>query len=152
MIMLLLVFIHFPRYLVFDLPVVSSVVGGIFIIAGHLPRPLGIPYSPSNPQLTIPEWYLTAHLRPPQDRVRQVRHGGPDAGALFLMALVDTLRGHVEEAQLEGQALLHGPRDHEHRPDLVTTAWGFYINPDTSAFPPSRLLVPPALYFASMLA
>ncbi len=33
----------------------------------------------------------------------------------------------------------------------MTTAWGFYINPDTSLPTLSRLLVPPSLYFGSMI-
>src|SRR5438309_8962636 len=32
MVMLILMFFHFPRYLVFDLPVIASVTGGIFVI------------------------------------------------------------------------------------------------------------------------
>ncbi|HLQ06198.1 MAG TPA: hypothetical protein VK126_00415, partial [Nitrososphaerales archaeon] len=35
---------------------------------------------------------------------------------------------------------------------LITTAWGFYINPDTSLKTLARLFVDPALYFSSMLA
>ena len=55
MIMLILVFIHFPRYLVFDLPVVSTVVGGTL----HRRPPsslcgLATPYSPSNPHADDP--------------------------------------------------------------------------------------------------
>jgi len=53
MFMLILVFIHFPRYMVFDLPVISTVVGGLFLIAAIFPVAVGIPYSPSNPQLSL---------------------------------------------------------------------------------------------------
>ncbi len=35
---------------------------------------------------------------------------------------------------------------------IITTAWGFYINPNTSLPTLQRLLVPPTDYFGSMLA
>src|SRR5207247_399447 len=60
MIMLILVFIHFPRYLVFDIPVVSVVVGGLFMIAGVFPAELGLQYNPGLGQITVPEWYVNA--------------------------------------------------------------------------------------------
>jgi ubiquinol-cytochrome c reductase cytochrome b subunit len=35
---------------------------------------------------------------------------------------------------------------------IVTTTWGFYVNPNTQLSTLERLFVPPAPYFASMLA
>jgi ubiquinol-cytochrome c reductase cytochrome b subunit len=151
MIMILLVFIHFPRYLVFDIPVVSSVVGGIFIIAGLFPVALSIPYSPSNPTLTIPEWYLTgiyALLRTEFDKFVM---GGLMPALLFLMALVIPFVDTSKKLNWKDRPFFTALGITSIAQILVTTAWGFYINPDTSLPTLARLVVSPSLYFASML-
>ncbi len=88
MIMLLLVFLHFPRYLVFDLPVVSAVVGALFIVAASSRCGLGAQYSPSSPTLTIPEWYLTAIYALLRTEFDKFVMGGLMPGLLILMAIV----------------------------------------------------------------
>ena len=151
MVMIVLVFIHFPRYLVFDLPIVSAVTGGIFIIAGIFPVPLSTPYSPSNPALTIPEWYLTgiyALLRTEFDKFVM---GGLMPALLFLMALVIPFVDTSKKLNWRDRPFFTALGITSIAQILVTTAWGFYINPDTSLPTLARLLVPPELYFASML-
>jgi ubiquinol-cytochrome c reductase cytochrome b subunit len=151
MVMVILVFIHFPRYLVFDLPIVSAVMGGIFLIAGIFPVPLSIPYSPSNPSLTIPEWYLTgiyALLRTEYDKFVM---GGLMPALLFLMALVIPFVDTSKKLNWKDRPFFTALGITSIAQILVTTAWGFYINPDTSLPTLARLLVPPELYFASML-
>ncbi|MDV3276914.1 MAG: cytochrome b N-terminal domain-containing protein [Nitrososphaerales archaeon] len=151
MIMIVLVFIHFPRYLVFDLPIVSAVMGGIFIIAGIFPVQLSIPYSPSNPALTIPEWYLTgiyALLRTEFDKFVM---GGLMPGLLFLMALVIPFVDTSKKLNWRDRPFFTALGITSIAQILVTTAWGFYINPNTSLPTLARLLVPPQLYFASII-
>lgn len=151
MIMLLLVFIHFPRYLVLDLPVVSTVVGGLFLIAGLFPVQLSVPYNPSNAILTIPEWYLTgiyALLRTEFDKFVM---GGLMPALLFLMALVIPFVDTSKKLSWRDRPFFTALGITSIAQILVTTAWGFYINPDTSLPTLSRLLVPPQLYFASMI-
>ena len=151
MIMILLVFIHFPRYLVFDLPVISAVVGGILIIAGIFPVQLSTPYSPSNPTLTIPEWYLTgiyALLRTEYDKFVM---GGLMPALLFLMALVIPFVDTSKKLNWKDRPFFTALGITSIAQILVTTAWGFYINPNLSLPTLSRLLVPPADYFASMI-
>lgn len=151
MIMLILVFIHFPRYLVFDLPIVSTVVGGIFIVASIFPVQLSIPYSPSNPTLTIPEWYLTgiyALLRTEYDKFVM---GGLMPALLFLMALVVPFIDTSKKLSWRERPFFTALGITSIAQILVTTAWGFYINPNTSLPTLERLLVPPELYFGSMI-
>jgi ubiquinol-cytochrome c reductase cytochrome b subunit len=151
MIMIILVFIHFPRYLVFDIPVVSTVVGGIFMIASVFAVPLSIPYSPSNPTLTIPEWYLTgiyALLRTEYDKFVM---GGLMPALLFLMALVIPFVDTSRKLSWRDRPFFTALGITSIAQILVTTAWGFYINPDTSLPTLARLVVPPADYFASMI-
>ncbi len=151
MFMLILVFIHFPRYLVFDLPVISTVVGGLFLIAALFPVAVGVGYSPSNPQLTIPEWYLTgiyALLRTEFDKFVM---GGLMPALLFLMALVVPFVDTSKKLNWKDRPFFTALGITTIAQILITTAWGFYINPDTSLPTLSRLFVDPVLYFSSML-
>ncbi|HUK50021.1 MAG TPA: cytochrome b N-terminal domain-containing protein [Terriglobales bacterium] len=60
MIMILVMLVHFPRYLVLDIPVVSMVSGGIMVIGGLFPVELGTKFIPTaEAGITMPEWYLT---------------------------------------------------------------------------------------------
>ncbi len=61
LIMILLMSLHLPRALIVDVPVISMVLGSIFIIAGLFPVELGVQFSPvGEVGITTPEWYLTA--------------------------------------------------------------------------------------------
>ncbi|MBI3841189.1 MAG: cytochrome bc complex cytochrome b subunit [Thaumarchaeota archaeon] len=151
MFMLILVFIHFPRYLVFDLPVVSTVVGGLFAISAIFPVAIGVPYSSSNPQLTIPEWYLTgiyALLRTEFDKFVM---GGLMPALLFLMALVVPFVDTSKKLNWKDRPFFTALGITSIAQILITTAWGFYINPNTSLATLARLFVDPVLYFSSML-
>ena len=151
MFMLILVFIHFPRYLVFDLPVISTVVGGLFLVASIFPVAVGIAYSPSNPQLTIPEWYITgiyALLRTEFDKFVM---GGLMPALLFLMALVVPFVDTSKKLNWKDRPFFTALGITSIAQILITTAWGFYINPNTSLPTLSRLFIDPALYFSSML-
>jgi len=151
MIMIILVFVHFPRYLVFDLPVISTVVGGLFLVAAIFPVAVGIGYSPSNPQLTIPEWYLTgiyALLRTEFDKFVM---GGLMPALLFLMAIVVPFVDTSKKLNWKDRPFFTALGITTIAQILITTGWGFYINPNTNLPTLSRLYVDPALYFSSML-
>lgn len=60
MIMILVMLVHFPRYMVLDIPVVSMVAGAIMAIGGLFPVELGAKFIPTaEAGITMPEWYLT---------------------------------------------------------------------------------------------
>jgi ubiquinol-cytochrome c reductase cytochrome b subunit len=60
LIMILVMMVHFPRYLVLDVPVVSMVAGTIMFIGGLFPVELGAKFIPTaEAGITMPEWYLT---------------------------------------------------------------------------------------------
>jgi ubiquinol-cytochrome c reductase cytochrome b subunit len=151
MVMLILVFIHFPRYLVFDLPVISTVVGGLFLVAALFPVAVGAPYSPSNPQLTIPEWYLVgiyALLRTFFDKFVM---GGLIPGLFFLMAIVVPFVDTSKKLNWKDRPFFTALGITTIAQVIVTTAWGFYVNPDVSLTTLQRLFVDPGYYFSSML-
>jgi len=151
MFMLILVFIHFPRYLVFDLPVIATVVGGLFLVAAIFPVSYGVAYNPSNPQLTIPEWYLTgiyALLRTEFDKFVM---GGVMPALLFIMALVIPFVDTSKKLNWKDRPFFTALGITTIAQILITTAWGFYVNPDTSLPTLQRLFVDPVMYFSSML-
>ena len=60
MIMILVMMVHFPRYMVLDIPVVSMVAGAIMVVGGLFPVELGTKFIPTaEAGITMPEWYLT---------------------------------------------------------------------------------------------
>jgi len=60
LLMILIMMVHFPRYLVLDIPVVSMVAGTIMTIGGLFPVELGTKFIPTaEAGITMPEWYLT---------------------------------------------------------------------------------------------
>lgn len=60
MLMILIMMVHFPRYMVLDIPVVSMVSGAIMVIGGLFPVELGAKFIPTaEAGITMPEWYLT---------------------------------------------------------------------------------------------
>jgi ubiquinol-cytochrome c reductase cytochrome b subunit len=152
MIMILLVFIHFPRYLVFDIPVVATLVGGLMLIAAVFPVALGVQYSPSNPQLTIPEWYITGIYALLRTEFNKFFMGGIMPLLLILMAMVVPFVDTSKRLSWKERPFFTALGITSIAQVIITTAWGFYINPDTSLPTLQRLFVDPADYFASMLA
>ncbi len=161
MIMIILVFIHFPRYLVFDIPVIATVVGGLLLVAAMFPVPLGIPYNPSNGQLTIPEWYLTGIYALLRTEFNKFVMGGLMPALLFLMAIVVPFVDTSKKLSWKDRPFFTALGITTIAQIIITTAWGFYVNPNTN---PScvilghaisgtlcRLYVNPDYYFASML-
>ena len=62
--MLGLMVVHFPRFLVFDVPMVMAVTGAIMLTGGVFPVEMGLKFDPSVPPgITVPEWYLTGYMR-----------------------------------------------------------------------------------------
>ena len=60
LIMILIMLVHFPRYLVLDIPVVSMVAGTVMVVGGMFPVELGAKFIPTaEAGITMPEWYLT---------------------------------------------------------------------------------------------
>ena len=59
-VMLGLMAVHFPRFLVFDVPMVMAIGGAILITGGVFPIDMGFKFEPTVPPgVTVPEWYLT---------------------------------------------------------------------------------------------
>jgi ubiquinol-cytochrome c reductase cytochrome b subunit len=151
MVMIILTFIHFPRYLVFDVPIISAVTGGIFMVAGVFPVAVGTPYNPGLGQLTIPEWYLTALYALLRTEYDKFVMGGLMPALLFLMAIVIPFVDTSKKLSWKERPFFTALGITSISQIIITTGWGFYINPNTSLPTLARLIVPPEEYFASMI-
>jgi ubiquinol-cytochrome c reductase cytochrome b subunit len=151
MVMLILMFFHFPRYLVFDLPVIASVMGGIFVIGALFPVQLGTAYSSGNPQLTIPEWYLTSLYALLRTELDKFTMAGLIPVLLLLMFAVVPFVDTSKKMSWKDRPFFTALGITSIGQVLVTTSWGAYVNPDTTLSTLDRLYVPPTLYFGSML-
>jgi len=151
MVMIILTLFHFPRYLVFDLPVVASVMGGIFIVGALFPAQLGTAYSPGNGQLTIPEWYLTSLYALLRTELDKFTMAGLIPLLLVLMFAVVPFVDTSKKMSWKERPFFAALGITSIGQVISTTAWGAYVDPDTSLSSLQRLYVPPTTYFGSMI-
>jgi len=151
-VMLGLMAVHFPRFLVFDVPMVMAISGAILITGGVFPVDLGFKFEPTVPPgITVPEWYLTglyAFLRTQYDKfVTGVLWPGLFIGSLLLIPFIDRYkkfswkdRPLVTAFGITGIAQI-----------MVTTYWGFYISPDSTIPLVQRLVIDPIFLYSVMI-
>ncbi len=151
-VMLGLMAVHFPRFLVFDVPMVMAISGAILITGGVFPVDLGFKFEPTVPPgITVPEWYLTgldAFLRTLYDKfVTGVLWPGLFIVSLLLIPFVDRYkkfswkdRPIVTAIGITGISQI-----------MVTTYWGFYITPDTTLPLVQRLVIDPIFLYSVMI-
>src|SRR5574338_409046 len=152
LVMLGLMAVHFPRFLVFDVPMVMAIAGAIFLTGGVFPVDLGSKFEPTVPPgITVPEWYLTgiyAFLRTQYDKfVTGVLWPGIFIVAIAMTPFIDRYkkfswkdRPIVTAFGITGIAQV-----------MVTTYWGFYITPDTTKPLVARLVIDPIFFYLVML-
>ncbi len=151
-VMLGLMAVHFPRFLVFDVPMVMAVTGVLFITGGVFPVELGTKFEPSSPPgVTVPEWYLTAiyaFLRTQFDKfVTGVLWPGLFIGALLLIPFIDRYK----KFSWKDRPLITAIGITSLAQIMVTTYWGFYIDPDRLKSLTERLVIDPIVFYTVML-
>ncbi|MBE44374.1 MAG: cytochrome B [Thaumarchaeota archaeon] len=151
-VMLGLMAVHFPRFLVFDVPMVMAISGAIFITGGVFPVELGVKFEPSSPPgVTVPEWYLTglyAFLRTQFDKfVTGVLWPGLFIGALLLIPFMDKYK----KFSWKDRPLITAIGITSLAQILVTTYWGFYIDPDILKSLTERLVIDPIVFYTVMI-
>jgi ubiquinol-cytochrome c reductase cytochrome b subunit len=151
-VMLGLMAVHFPRFLVFDVPMVTAIAGAILITGGVFPIDLGFKFEPTVPPgITVPEWYLTglySFLRTQYDKfVTGVLWPGLFILSLLIIPFVDRYkkfswkdRPIVTAFGITGIAQI-----------MVTTYWGFYIPSDTTIPLVERLVIDPVFLYLVMI-
>ena len=152
LVMLGLMAVHFPRFLVFDVPMVMAIGGAIMLTGGVFPIDMGFKFEPTVPPgITVPEWYLTglyAFLRTQYDKfVTGVLWPGIFIGSLALIPFLDRYkkfswkdRPMVTAFGITGIAQI-----------IVTTYWGFYIPADTTIPLVERLVIDPVYLYIVMI-
>ena len=152
LVMLGLMAVHFPRFLVFDVPMIMAISGAVLITGGVFPIDLGFKFEPTVPPgITVPEWYLTglyAFLRTQYDKfVTGVLWPGLFIGSLLLIPFLDRYkkfswkdRPIVTAFGITGIAQI-----------MVTTYWGFYIPADTTIPLVERLVIDPVYLYSVMI-
>ena len=151
-VMLGLMAVHFPRFLVFDVPMVMMISGAIFITGGVFPVELGTKFEPQSPPgVTVPEWYLTglyAFLRTQFDKfVTGVLWPSLLIGSLLLIPFIDRYK----RFSWRDRPLITAFGITSLAQILVTTYWGFYIDPDIQKSLTERLVIDPIMFYSVML-
>src|SRR2546421_13058562 len=150
--MLGLMVVHFPRFLVFDVPMVMAISGAIMLTGGVFPVDLGTRFDPATPPgITVPEWYLTglyAFLRTMYDKfVTGVAWPGLFIFALLLVPFVDRYK----KFSWKDRPLVTAIGITSLAQIMVTTYWGFYIDPDIKKALLERLVIDPIFFYLVML-
>ena len=143
---------HFPRFLVFDVPMVMAISGAILLTGGVFPVGLGLPFQPDTPPgITVPEWYLTglyAFLRTMYDKFTTgVAWPGLFIFALLIVPFIDRYK----KFSWKDRPVITALGITSLAQIIVTTYWGFYIDPDTDKALLERLVIDPIFFYLVMI-
>ena len=151
-VMAILMFVHFPRFMVIDLPMWSALTGLIFITGGIFPVELGVKFDPSHPPgITVPEWYLTglyAFIRTGFDKFIT---GGLLPALLIVMFIAVPFIDHSRKISWKDRPFFTALGIASISQIFVTTVWGFYVDPDVSKTLTQRLFIEPVPMYSIML-
>ncbi|MDQ3888308.1 MAG: cytochrome b N-terminal domain-containing protein, partial [Thermoproteota archaeon] len=150
--MLGLMLVHFPRFLVFDVPMVMAVSGAVMLTGGVFPVGLGLPFEPEVPPgITVPEWYLTglyAFLRTMYDKFTTgVAWPGLFIFALLIIPFIDKYK----KFSWKDRPIITAIGITSLAQIIVTTYWGFYIDPDRNKALLERLVIDPIFFYVVMI-
>ena len=147
-----LMVVHMPRYLVFDVPMVMAISGAIMLTGGVFPVGLGLGFDPSKPPgITVPEWYLTglyAFLRTMYDKfVTGVAWPGLFIFALLIVPFIDKYK----KFSWKDRPIVTALGITSLAQIMVTTYWGFYIDPNFDKALLERLVIDPIFFYLVMI-
>src|ERR671911_494183 len=150
--MLGLMVVHFPRFLVFDVPMVMAITGAIMLTGGVFPVEMGLKFDPNVPPgITVPEWYLTglyAFLRSAYDKFTTgVAWPGLFIFALLIVPFIDRYK----KFSWKDRPIITAIGITSLAQIIVTTYWGFYIDPDRTKSLLERLVIDPIFFYLVMI-
>ncbi|EIJ65641.1 cytochrome b/b6 family protein [Candidatus Nitrosopumilus salaria BD31] len=151
-VMLGLMAVHFPRFLVFDVPMVMAIGGAILITGGVFPIDLGFKFEPTVPPgVTVPEWYLTgiyAFMRTQYDKFVT----GLLWPLIFLISFVLVpFIDRYKKFSWRDRPFMTAFGITSLAQIMVTTYWGFYISPDIAKPLVERLVIDPIFFYSTMI-
>src|SRR3989337_1934928 len=152
LVMLGLMAVHFPRVMVFDVPMVMAISGAILITGGVFPIDLGFKFEPTVPPgITVPEWYLTglySFLRTQYDKfVTGVLWPGLFILSLLLVPFIDRYK----KFSWKDRPMITAFGITAIAQIIITTYWGFYIDPDRTKSLLERLVIDPIFLYTVMV-
>ena len=146
-----LMVVHFPRFLVFDVPMVMAVSGAIMLTGGVFPVDMGLKFDPNVPPgITVPEWYLTglyAFLRSGFDKFTT---GVAWPGLFILTLLIMPFIDKYKKFSWKDRPIIAALGITSIAQIMVTTYWGFYIDPDRTKSLLDRLVIDPIFLYTVM--
>lgn len=146
-----LMVVHFPRFLVFDVPMVMAVTGAIMLTGGVFPIDLGLKFDPNVPPgITVPEWYLTglyAFLRSAYDKFTT---GVAWPGLFIFTLLIVPFIDKYKKFSWKDRPIITALGITSIAQIMVTTYWGFYIDPDRTKSLLERLVIDPIFLYTVM--
>lgn len=147
-----LMLVHFPRFMVFDVPMVMAISGAITITGGVFPVGLGLPFEPEIPPgITVPEWYLTglyAFLRTMYDKfITGVAWPGLFIFTLLIVPFIDRYK----KFSWKDRPIITAVGITSLAQIIVTTYWGFYIDPNFNKALLERLVIDPIFFYLVMI-
>src|SRR3989304_4209163 len=151
-VMIGLMTVHFPRFLVFDIPMVMAITGAIMLTGGVFPVDMGLKFDPNVPPgITVPEWYLTglyAFLRSAYDKFTTgVAWPGLFIFALLIVPFIDRYK----KFSWKDRPIITAVGITSLAQIIVTTYWGFYIDPDRTKSLLERLVIDPIFLYLVMI-
>ena len=150
--MLGLMAVHFPRFLVFDVPMVMAIGGAILITGGVFPIDMGFKFEPTVPPgVTVPEWYLTgiyAFMRTQYDKFVT---GALWPGLFILSFILIPFIDRYKKFSWRERPIITAFGITSLAQMMVITYWGFYISPDISLSLVERLVIDPIFLYSVMI-
>jgi ubiquinol-cytochrome c reductase cytochrome b subunit len=152
-IMFVLLTIHLPRNLIFDPPMIALISGGIVLAGGLFPVPMGTKFDPNLPPgVTVPEWYITGLYALIRTGIDKFVAGVLIPTLFILYFLIIPFIDKSKSLRWEERPLATGLGIAGLAQIIVTTTWGFYINPDASLDLATRLLIDPVSFYSVLIA
>jgi ubiquinol-cytochrome c reductase cytochrome b subunit len=149
--MIILMLVHFPKILTFDLPFVSATTGAILLVGGMYPVSLGVPYTPTvNVGYTLPEWYLTSLYAFLRTFMPKFIAGILLPTLFILMFLVIPFVDKNKKFSWKDRPFFTALGIASIGQILITTYWGFFID-ESAATPTLALFVDPVQLFGAMI-
>jgi len=144
--------VHFPRFLVFDVPMVMAITGAVMLVGGVFPVDMGLRFDPTVPPgITVPEWYLTglySFLRSAYDKFTTgVAWPGLFIFALLIVPFIDRYK----KFSWKDRPIITAVGITSIAQIMVTTYWGFYIDPDRTKSLLERLVIDPVFLYLVMI-
>ncbi len=153
LVMILIMTLHLPRALVVDIPVISMVLGIIFIIGGLFPVELGVQFaSTGEVGITTPEWYLTALFAFLRTGIDRFFAGLLLPTIIIIIFLVVPFLDIGRRLTMKDRPFWLALGVMAAGEFLLTTVWGFragnIIGPLLDS-EPNTLVISPAIFFAA---